>query len=267
MSRKAIPVEVRRNIIFKSGGRCQSCNKNLSVHGLTQLENNEQEFAHIIAASADGPRGDEVLSPKYKIAESNILVLCPACHKLYDDKRYLDIENVFYLPSHEVEALKKLKADQEKDVQRVLDILDKPHTQIVKYAARIHDDPIPPSCYSELNRALVLDGLFPTADIVDLSHANAFGDSDKAFWADEIRQLEGLFTQRLKPSIDSGNISKMAVFAIAPMPLLIKLGSLLRDYADITVFQKKKWNHFGMLMVISKFQLNLTMILLKIRMI
>jgi len=240
MNRKSIPIEIRRNIIFKSGGRCQLCNKNLSVHGLTQLESNEREFAHIFAASEDGLRGDEVLSPRYIIDESNILLLCPSCHKLYDDKRYLDIENVFYLPSHEADSLKKRKAEQEKEVQRVLDTLDKPRTQIIKYTARIHSDPIPPSSYRELNHALVYDELFPLADIVDLSHVNAFGDNNKDFWNDEIRQLEGALNNKLRPLIDAGAIQKMAVFAVAPMPLLMKLGTLLRDYADTVVFQKKK---------------------------
>ena len=60
----------------------------------------------------------------------------------------------------------------------------------MKYTARINNDPIPPSSYLELNRTLVIDGLFPAADVIDLSHNNVYGDNDKNYWNDEVRQTK-----------------------------------------------------------------------------
>ena len=239
MSKTNIPVDIRRNIIYKSGGRCQLCNVNLAIHGLTQLESNKKEFSHIIADSKDGPRGDATLSTVLSREESNIMLLCPECHNLFDDKKYLRKDCDIYMPQHEASALLARKQQQEKDVADLLDLLDKPRTQLVKYTARISDDYMPVIEDNEIKR-VVAYSLFPEKDVVNLSHTNACGDTTTTYWETEVRQLEYNFQHNLKPLLDKEKAKRLGVFAIAPMPLLIKLGTLLRDYIDIAVYQKKK---------------------------
>ena len=64
MSRTSIPVSVRLKLWIKSGGRCQfrGCNKLLYRDDLTQTERNSSYFAHIVADSPGGVRGDKELS-------------------------------------------------------------------------------------------------------------------------------------------------------------------------------------------------------------
>ena len=62
MSATYIPVKVRRNLWFSAHGRCELCNKPLYRDGLTMQDVNLSEYAHIIADSENGPRGDRILS-------------------------------------------------------------------------------------------------------------------------------------------------------------------------------------------------------------
>lgn len=48
------------------------------------VRGNFSYFAHIVAASADGPRGDKVLSPQLANDPTNILLLCDKCHRTID---------------------------------------------------------------------------------------------------------------------------------------------------------------------------------------
>lgn len=66
--------------------RCQfeGCGENLRAHLRPGSRGNFAYFAHIIASSPDGPRGDRLRSPLLYNNPSNILLLCDKCHRLID---------------------------------------------------------------------------------------------------------------------------------------------------------------------------------------
>jgi len=66
--------------------RCQfeGCGENLRTHLRPGSRGNFAYFAHIIASSPDGPRGDHLRSPLLYNDPSNILLLCDKCHRLID---------------------------------------------------------------------------------------------------------------------------------------------------------------------------------------
>ena len=68
------------------GGKCEfrGCEKSIVEDMLTGDKVNFSNYAHIIASSANGPRGDKVLSSKLSNDENNIMVLCRDHHKEVD---------------------------------------------------------------------------------------------------------------------------------------------------------------------------------------
>ncbi len=74
MSRTTLSVKTRLLVWVRAGGRCEypGCNKLLLRDDLTATEMNRSYFAHIVADSPDGPRGDPVLSPLLKDDPSNV---------------------------------------------------------------------------------------------------------------------------------------------------------------------------------------------------
>src|SRR6056297_462181 len=79
--------KTKRILWAKSAGRCQfqNCNELLIGHLVSgNLGANKGYVAHIIADSVKGPRGDETLSPILANDESNVMLLCDACHREVD---------------------------------------------------------------------------------------------------------------------------------------------------------------------------------------
>src|SRR4051794_5524465 len=73
-------------LFTRAGGRCEfdGCSRYLLEHHLTFGDGNFAEAAHIVAYSINGPRGFEK-RPNDIHDISNLMILCPSCHKLIDD--------------------------------------------------------------------------------------------------------------------------------------------------------------------------------------
>src|SRR6516164_8889140 len=84
---RKIPPLVRIAIFVYAGGRCEfdGCNKYLIEHHVTLKEGNFAQVAHIVAFRPDGPRGGVGTRPHDVNSVSNLMLLCPECHKLVDD--------------------------------------------------------------------------------------------------------------------------------------------------------------------------------------
>lgn len=80
------PTHVRLKLWVKSAGRCEfnGCNEPVWRNNLTLSDGNFADVVHIIAASEDGPRGNEESANK-QIEYSNLMLMCKRCHKEIDD--------------------------------------------------------------------------------------------------------------------------------------------------------------------------------------
>lgn len=81
-----ITESVKAEVSSLAAWRCQfeGCGENLRKHFIPGVRGNFSYFAHIVAASADGPRGDQALSPQLANDPTNILLLCDKCHRTID---------------------------------------------------------------------------------------------------------------------------------------------------------------------------------------
>lgn len=69
-----------RRLFAESAGTCLLCNTSLFPSGRITIA----ERAHVVAHSADGPRGDSQVPEQDRSDPANIVLLCPNCHTKVD---------------------------------------------------------------------------------------------------------------------------------------------------------------------------------------
>lgn len=230
MSSTYIPVPVRRDLWFNAHGRCAMCNKPLYRDGLTMMDVNLSEYAHIIADSPNGPRGDEVLSKELAQDPSNLILLCKDHHKLIDDAGGVE--------KYGVELLRKIKKDHEDRIELVTGISPEKKSLVVCYAPKIGDR-VPSITTSE-----TMDTLFPeryplTPEPIRLDSSNIpYDDNQKKYW----EVLPDILIENFKRKLadELAQVPHVSLFAIAPQPLLILLGTLIGDLYKVEILQRHR---------------------------
>lgn len=120
------------------------------------------------------------------------------------------------------------------------------HSHIVTYKANIGVHT--PVITYESVREFLLPSHYPAqSQAIDLSLSNSpQRDKDASFWATEFENIESQFNEQLRPKFRKGEINHLSVFAFAPMPLLIRLGTLINDIQNTEIHQPvrdpKTWN-------------------------
>jgi hypothetical protein len=232
--RRSIPVAVQCLLWGKAAGRCEfaGCNKPLWKSSVTQEQVNIGQKAHIYSFSGNGPRGNDGVRPDDLHNIANLMLVCYECHEKIDDKR----DGGRYT----VEILRRIKAEHEERVARTTGVTTSKKSHILLYGANIGDHSSPLQ-YADAAVAL-FPHRYPAQDTpLDLSTVNAsLVDRDPEFWAVETKELRRKFAQRVRERISTGNIDHLSVFAIAPQPLLILLGTLLGDIVPADVYQRHR---------------------------
>ncbi len=223
----------------KAAGRCEyrGCNKPLFRDALTQGEFNQAYIAHIVADVPGGPRGDAIKSDLLKDDLINLMLMCDEHHRLIDKVE---------LAKHTVELLKEMKKEHEDRIEKVSAINKNMHSHIVTYKANVGVHT--PFITYESVREFLLPTHYPALpSAIDLSLSNSpQRDKDDSFWKTELENLEMQFNEQLRPKLRKSEIKHLSVFAFAPMPLLIKLGTLVNDIQHGEIHQPvrspKTWN-------------------------
>lgn len=230
MSASSIPERVKTRLWGRAAGRCEyaGCNIPLWLDSLTKFEFNVSYIAHIVADNPDGPRGDAVLSENLRSDISNLMLLCDAHHRLIDQG---DVEG------HPVERLRSMKAAHEQRIEIQSGLSEQKHSHIVLYGANIGQFTSPVS-HANASSAMVPDRYPADSTPISIGMVNSsFEDSSDQFWQIEGDHLRKMVLQQIRPRIAHGGLEHLSVFALAPQPLLILLGSLLSDLQAIDVYQ------------------------------
>ncbi len=213
-----------------SAGRCAYKGCNISLHQdiLTKKMYNKAYIAHIVADVPGGPRGDVTRSPLLADDISNLMLLCDSHHRLIDK---VDVAG------HPESVLLEMKKNHEDRIQRVTAIDPNRQSHIVCYKANVGVHT--PAISYEAVREFLLPGYYPAqSHAIDLSLSNSpQRDKDASFWATELENLESQFNEQLRPKFRKGEINHLSVFAFAPMPLLIRLGTLINDIQHAEIHQ------------------------------
>lgn len=225
---------MNQNLLWAiSGGRCEydGCNEVLYTDILTKKHYNAAYIAHIVADSPDGPRGDTERSPLLANNISNLMLLCDKHHRLIDKE---DVEG------HPEYRLLEMKKKHEERIARQTAIAPNKSTQIVLYGANIGDHASPLSYHAACNA--ISPDYYPAMDrAVEIGLTNSlFTDNEEEFWHQEVRNLCRHIEQQIVAPIRAGEYRHYSIFALAPQPLLIKLGTLINDLHSVKVFQKHR---------------------------
>lgn len=233
MSKTQIPLQVKQQLWFAAHGRCEfrGCNKRLYTSGVTMEECNISNYAHIIGDSPDGPRGNE-LSKALSKDPSNLILLCPECHKLIDsnsgEKKYT------------VEVLKSMKKEHEERIDFLTSICPNQKSLVVAYGPKLVQD-------NQLFQKDVLNNtILPERYPFDLTPIEihmkntVLDESMPAYWQTEQLQIETLCRDKVIKVLESGACSHISLFPLGPQPLLIKIGTILNDRYNVQVYQKHR---------------------------
>lgn len=224
----------------KAAGRCEfaGCNRPLWKSSVTQEQVNIAQKAHIYSFSSDGPRSNDGI-PKEELNNlANLMLVCHECHEKMDKEK----DGGRYT----VQLLQTMKIDHERRIEIITGITPEKRSHVLLYGANIgsHSSPLR---FAETAPAL-FPRRYPADDKpIELGMVNnSFLDRNPVFWSVESENLVTKFNQRVGERLASGDVSHLSVFARAPQPLLILLGSLLTDISKADVFQLHRepegWN-------------------------
>jgi len=227
-----IKKEVERELWVRAAGRCQfnGCNRILYKSPVTQERVNISEKAHIYSFSEDGPRG---WGPFKKNPQSlnnvgNLMLMCHDCHKTIDQ----DKEGSKYSAS----LLQHWKNEHEYRIATVTGIAANRKSHVVFYGSNIGEQRSP------LQKEEAMEAMFPdrypvSETPVCLSMSCSHEDKTSAFWESESAHLSRVFNQKILSLIESDQTTHFSLFSLAPMPLLIQLGTLFTDKISVDTYQ------------------------------
>jgi hypothetical protein len=229
--RKPVPNKVQNVVWARAAGRCQyaGCNKLLIGEQISGARNaNKSYIAHIVGDSPDGPRGHSILSPELVHDPDNLMLVCDEHHRVVDREM---------VDAHSVDVLSEMKRRHEARILTVAGIDEDLGSHVIRYAAKIGANESPVA-KTDLKWAMIphrypLDDGWIDLDLVTLD----LRDDDPDYWPTHVRNLRAVFGEKVRGRMERQEIRRLAVFGLAPIPLLFELGRLISDIATADVRQ------------------------------
>lgn len=221
-------VATQRAVWARSGGICTrpTCGAVLYEDPLLLKPRAFGELAHNVAASPDGPRGDNTRSPVLSDDPDNLILFCPSCHSLVDKAGW----EVDY-----PEALLSQWKARHEAVIRMAGVNSHGRLALgVRYLGVIGRQLIG-SAGGTMPAAALQSQLVLTQAPYDLKlDASVYAPQSPAYWQHVVaqvrQQLALLQTQQPGPAA-------IALFGLADMPALMALGFGLGHAIEVHPFQ------------------------------
>lgn len=239
--RAHIPLDVRRDLWVAAGGRCEfkGCCKPADRDSLIKTKLNVGEFAHIIGDSPDGARGIPGESEALSKDPSNLMLLCFECHKRVDDKGKLN--------GYTKEQLRQMKREHEARIELVYSATGVKDTLPILMSFPIAGK-VPVVAPADIRHAILENSRytrFPTENLIHIDRSNFdFIDNSDEFWVHAGSAITSLYERRILPELTGNDApSHLTIAAFAPIPLLMKLGALIGDKTEASVFDlpSERW--------------------------
>lgn len=235
MSKSRSVSQKTSNLLWgKSAGRCNICNKKLYEDSAYSTSGNYGEKAHIHAFSKGGPRNSSDIEEEEINSYNNLILLCQEHHKMIDDSP----------EEYPVDVLMEYKKNHENLIEELTDHHYTKTSVIISYFHNIDKQEI---IHSDtlLKKSLISNKLL-AKDISIVKLNKGISSLEFLSFKDCQNAASGL-ERSFKRNMDNIiAVSEMiSIFALAPQPLLIKLGILVNDQYSVNVFQcdrdEKKW--------------------------
>lgn len=224
MTRKGLKQATVNLLWARAAGHCELCGRDVTYALSSGHRGKYGEVAHIEAYSPDGARFNVRQTDRERNAIDNLMLLCPSCHKDVDE----------HPEDYSVDFLKSRKCCYEESVRRAVDAIGSTETDVITLAMDIGSKEHVIS-EKEWKRALVAAGInVGDVGVTDASKGVPYGYGPDALWA--LRRRIDLYHE----SIHTDSAKRTSVFAIAPQPILICLGTMLADDGNVDVYQKRR---------------------------
>lgn len=209
-----------------SAGICEfaGCTNILYSHHVTKEKVNLSEKAHIYAFSAGGKRPSLLrFSPKINDID-NLMLVCERCHKLIDSEE----------TDYTAEQLLDMKKEHERRIANVATIKPDLQSEVVIFNANIANRAIKIADYAA--KSAIIPEHYPARENpFNLSPDLSLYDNEENYWSTIATHLERQWGQ-YEQTIRDKHIS---LFAVAPQPLLFKLGTLINRNYNVDVRQSQ----------------------------
>ena len=228
MSTTTIPQDVKLKLWVLSGGRCEfpGCNDYVWRDGLTFQEDNFSHMAHIVADSPDGPRGDNELSIEMAKDFDNLMLVCSKHSKLIDGRNKAN---------YTIEDLQQYKKSHEDRIRRQTELQPDHKTTVLRFMANIGDRAVTISVNNAYHAILPK---FPADDRgITINFTNRPGRGEKNFWESCSDDIESSISRELSEGNDRTCPNHISIFALGPIPLLMKLGQSIGNTISADLYQ------------------------------
>ncbi len=230
-----IPSWVQTLLWGRAAGRCEftGCNRPLWKSDVTQETRNIAEKAHIRAFSGEGPRADDPSWPELAVHDpANLLLLCHACH--------VTIDRVTGPERYTATRLRDMKQRHERRIEIVTAVAPGMASHVVTYGTFVgHHQALP--TFADAAEALFPVRYPASQEVIALgTETGAERDDMPHFYRHERQQLAFQFDRQVRVPLERRLIEHVSIFALAPQPLLIELGTLLGDVAPADVYQRHR---------------------------
>lgn len=226
---RSISLPTRLLLFVRAGGRCEfdGCNKYLLEHPLTLTDGNFSEVAHVVAFKPNGPRGKEGTRPAEINDVANLMLLCPQCHKLIDD----------HPEEYRRQTLERYKQRHEARILHVTGLGPEQRTSILIVRTSIGDQTV---AFPYDHILAAISPRYPISrqgTLIDLTQLPGDGPAFFEAAKDVIqRRVERIFD----PGGEIERAGHISLFALAPMPLLVLLGSKLSNKVPLDIYQRHR---------------------------
>jgi hypothetical protein len=224
-----MPPLVRLQLFVRACGRCEfdGCNKYLLEHPVTLTEGNFAEIAHVVAFKPDGPRGKEGARPEDINDVSNLMLLCPQCHKLIDD----------HPERFSRQTLEEYKQRHENRIYHVTGLGPGLKTSVLVVRTSIGEQTVA-FPYDQ-----IIEAISPRYPIsrqgtqIDLTQLHGEG---LAFFEVAQNTIDQRVGRMFEPGGEVEQAGHISLFALAPIPLLILLGKHLSNKVPLDIYQRHR---------------------------
>jgi hypothetical protein len=219
-----------------AAGRCTFCNRLVTENEDLGEPVPIGELAHNVGWSEGSPRGEAELTDEDRAHPENLLLLCRNCHKPADDAGVVGL--------YGVDDLRRLKQEHEERIKFLTDIGSDRAALVVRVVGAIRGA-YPELTFQTVMTASTAEGLFPKLMPGAYRHEieldiRGFPNEGTAEYFKSVAAAMDDLADRVADGIRREDVSRLAVFGFARIPILVYLGALLDDKISTYVFQRQR---------------------------
>ncbi len=238
IAREKVSPTTQVKVWARAAGRCTLCARSvLDSRSFFHTVLIGQMAHNVGATDNDGsPRSASDLTLKERSLEGNLLLLCPDCHRMIDDK----VNEGLYTQ----DLLEAKKSEHELRVAKATNFEILRRTMVVTTKSRVRGTNTTVS-EREVAEAMVDAGLVAhMSDGRPVHIVIKFDDDEQDSWVWDrgIKQIRDAL-EELNHAGEDGRVDHVSLFPLAPIPLLVYLGSRLDDKLTVSVFDRHRGGH------------------------